>query len=190
MYLAMTLPEQALLTALLRRSRSVVEFGSGGSTFAAAKNVSDWVVSVDSSEEWLGRVRDACLENNTKIVPELISVDIGPLAEWGYPSDLATVDRWPSYHSSVWCDPKTLAADLYFIDGRFRVACFMQALLNGPDDALYAVHDFDSRPHYHVMRDVAREVAIVDDLSIFVKGRGFRRDLAAKFLFDYRLDPA
>ncbi len=190
MNIAMTLAEQALLISLLRRSRSVVEFGSGGSTFAAAKYVSEWVVSVDSSEVWLGHVRDACLANNTRIIPELISVDIGPLAEWGYPVDSETVDRWPNYHSTVWLDPKTLAADLYFIDGRFRVACFMQALLNGPNDALYAVHDFSSRPHYHIVRDIAREVAIADDLSVFVKGRGFRRDLAAKVLADYRLNPA
>ena len=53
----------------------------------------------------------------------------------------------------------------------------MQALLNGPDDALYAVHDFDSRPRCHIIRDVAREVMIETDLSVFVKGRGFRRDL-------------
>jgi hypothetical protein len=62
------------------------------------------------------------------------------------------------------------------VDGRFRVACFMQILLRCDPDALIMVHDFKSRQPYHVVREVAREIAAVEDMSVFLPlGGGFRR---------------
>ena len=48
----------------------------------------------------------------------------------GYPKDEVTKDRWPSYYTDIWNDPILSYADLYMIDGRFRVACFMKILLH------------------------------------------------------------
>jgi hypothetical protein len=52
----------------------------------------------------------------------------------------------------------------------------MQILLHCDVDALIMIHDFSSRKHYHVAREVAREVATVDEISVFQPLRGgFRR---------------
>jgi hypothetical protein len=59
-------------------------------------------------------------------------------------------------------------ADFFLVDGRFRVACFMQALLHAQTGALIAVHDFASRPTYHVIYEVAREVASAENFSVFL----------------------
>jgi len=166
-----------------------VEFGSGASTVLAAELVKDWVIAFDSSQGWLDRVGDVCRERKTRLSPLLHYVDIGELCEWGFPKDEALRDRWPLYHSSMWSDPRLAEADLYLIDGRFRLACFAQTLLHCGDRAFVVFHDYASRPHYHAAATIGQEVARVDDLSIFMRPVGFDRQLARRLIDDHAHDP-
>jgi hypothetical protein len=115
----MSRAELALFTAFLRRSRRYVEFGTGGSTCTASNCVAELIISVDSSREWLNKVYAHC----DGIKPRLVHIDIGETIQWGFPKDDSTRESWPRYHSAVWDDPDSKTADLYLIDGRFRVAC-------------------------------------------------------------------
>jgi hypothetical protein len=166
-----------------------VEFGSGASTVEAAAQVKDWVVAFDSSQSWLDRVAEACRERKTRLTPTLSYVDIGETGEWGFPKGETSRDRWPLYHSSMWEDPRLAEADLYLIDGRFRLACFAQVLLHCGDRAFIAFHDYASRPYYHGAAGVAREVLRVNDLSIFMRPAAFDRKLAQRLITDYGHDP-
>ena len=157
--------EAALFLSFVRNSRNYVEFGAGGSTVVASKHVQSSILSVDSSCDWLDQVRTACASSRTR--PELIFVDIGPTAEWGFPTDPAMKPRWPDYHSAIWKMPHSAAADLYFVDGRFRVACFAQIVLHCNPNAIIGIHDFTSRPKYHCVREIAREIATAGDMSFF-----------------------
>src|SRR3954451_20422082 len=76
--------ELALFQAVLKKSSRYLEFGSGGSTFLASSLVKSWVISIDSSQSWLEKVRDACKSN--RVQPELILADIGPIGDWGKPT--------------------------------------------------------------------------------------------------------
>ncbi|MCB4823450.1 hypothetical protein [Roseicella aerolata] len=169
----MTPAERHLLAALLCRARRYVEFGAGGSTCLAARLVGEAVTSVDSSPEWLARVRAACLDLQLPISPTLVHADIGETGAWGYPADTAGRDRWPDYHARVWSDPEAAQADLYLVDGRFRVACFMQTVLRCRPEARIAIHDFGNRPAYHVVREVAQEIAATGTLSVFLRRPDF-----------------
>jgi hypothetical protein len=173
----------------VRCAERYVEFGSGASTVLAAELVRDWVIAFDSSRSWLDRVAAACRERKTRLTPTLSHVDIGEIGEWGFPKDETSRDRWPLYHSSMWDDPRLAKADLYLIDGRFRVACFVQTLLHCRDHAFIAFHDYASRPHYHVAAAVAREVVRVDDLSIFMRSPNFDGRLAQRLVQDHAHDP-
>jgi hypothetical protein len=166
-----------------------VEFGSGASTVLAAALVADWVIAFDSSRGWLDRVAQACNERKTRLKPTLSHVDIGKVGDWGFPKDEASRDRWPHYHASMWDDPRLAEADLYLIDGRFRTACFAQVLLRCSDRAFIAFHDYASRPYYHGIAAVAREVVRVNDLSIFMRPAGFDRELAQRLIADHAYDP-
>lgn len=161
----MSSDEAALFLSFVRNSRIYVEFGTGGSTVVASRHVQSSILSVDSSREWLDQVRTACAPNQTQ--PELIFVDIGPIGEWGFPTDASTKKRWPDYHSAIWKMPESTAADLYFVDGRFRVACFAQIVLHCNPNAIIGIHDFTSRPKYHCIREIAREIATAGDISFF-----------------------
>jgi hypothetical protein len=140
-----------------------------------------------------GKKAGRCLfrtQGDGLIRPTLVHVDIGPTIEWGQPSDSGTRNRWPNYHDSIWTRSESSDADVYMIDGRFRVACFMQVLLHSRRDALIMIHDFDFRNEYHVVREVAREIAVAGSLSLFVR-RGDRNETHIReILAAHEYDPA
>jgi hypothetical protein len=165
----MTERELELFRSFVRHARNYVEFGAGGSTCVAAPLVSKSIISVDSSEEWLQKVAEICAAEPAWIQPTLLFVDIGPLGAWGAPADSSARDRWPSYHEKVWDIPGAPEADLYMVDGRFRIACFMQSLLHARAGSLITMHDFTLRPDYAVVAEVADQIASVDTLAVFRK---------------------
>jgi hypothetical protein len=90
----------------------------------------------------------------------------------------------------IWLNPEASRADLYLVDGRFRVACFMQIILHAHPDALIAIHDFANRPQYHVIYDVAREIAVRENLSVFVRRPDCNPIRALAILNKHALIPA
>ena len=159
--------ECTLFKSVARCANRYTEFGSGGSTFLAAALVKGSIISVDSSAEWLAKVREACEQEVGYIRPTLVHADIGPTTNWGAPLDSSARDRWVTYHRDIWATPESAEADVYMIDGRFRVACFMQILLRGRRNSLIMFHDYSFRDRYHVVTEVGQEIAAVESLSVF-----------------------
>ena len=181
--------EMLLLRALLTCTDHYLEFGSGGSTCLAASLAQKSVTSVDSSREWLDSVGEFCAQHSEFIQPRLIYVDIGPIGKWGVPTDKKTKPQWSDYHSKVWEVEGCNKADLFMVDGRFRVACFLQTLLHCQPDALIAFHDFSSRPKYHLVREFAREVARDNDLSVFQRHRDWNEEGVRAALLAHASNP-
>jgi len=171
-----------LFKSIVSNSNRYFEFGSGGSTYTACSLVKESVLSVDSSIDWHHQVREKCLEERVAIKPTLVHIDIGALGDWGYPKDDAAREKWPSYYTDIWNDAVSSDADLYMVDGRFRVACFMQILLHCESDSLIMFHDYTSRKPYHVVAEVAREVASAEDLTVFLPRRTRSRRRVAEIL--------
>ncbi len=189
MQVTMTPDEWRMFSGFVRCAQRYVEFGSGASTVLAAALARESVIAFDSSREWLDRVAQTCRERKTRLAPELSLLDIGEIEDWGFPKSEAARDSWPAYHSSMWGDPQVSKGDFYLIDGRFRVACFTQVLLHAEAAALVAFHDYASRPHYHRVAAIAREVARVNDLSVFIRRTDFDRKAALYLLEDHAYDP-
>jgi hypothetical protein len=181
--------ESKLFECFLKSADRYLEFGSGGSTCLAANSVAQSVTAIDSSSEWLNRVATYCSDNETNLKPTLILADIGPTGDGGWPTDRSTRETWPLYHGAIWKDQNSANNDLYLVDGRFRIACFMQIILHAESDAVIIIHDFRSREHYHVVREVAREVVSVEDLSVFIPMQGRIRKRAREILLAHEFDP-
>ena len=178
--------ELELFVSFLSKSSRYVEFGSGGSTVLASTTVKEAIISVESSMAWIQKVTEACQANAVR--PQMVYADIGPTGVVGYPIDQRTRHRWPGYHSSLWSIPGSREGDLYLVDGRFRVACFAQVILNCPQDVIIGVHDFASRAHYHSVKMLAREIATMEDISFFQPNPG--AGVVAKRLLDFhKFDP-
>ncbi len=183
----MTARERDLFLAFARRSLRYLEFGTGGSTLLAVDAVQAWVISVGSSQAWLESVRVACPDAGDKL--RLMHVDIGPVRDWGYPVGQEARARWPRYHGAVWDMPDSREADLCFIDGRFRVACFAQAVLQCGPGVLIGIHDFAMRDQYRVIHEIGREIAVADELAFFLPRPG-TRDRAAEILAERQYETA
>ena len=186
---AMTTSEISLLTAFLTCSQDYVEFGAGGSSALAATVVARSILSIDSSRAWLDRVAAACA-SGVRTVPEPVPIDIGPIRDLGYPDGAAHRHLWANYHTGVWSDARLGNADLYLVDGRFRVACCLQTLLRCPASAIVLIHDFANRPEYHAILRFVRPLARSENLSAFQRDPSARPaemyQCAAEFAFDPR----
>jgi hypothetical protein len=174
--------EEALFVEFLRRVDSYVEFGCGGSTVLASSVMEGTILALDSSKEWVDQVAAACAKQPHRPQPQIMHVDIGPTGDWGRPIDDRFRDRWPLYATSIWQIAGAADADLYLVDGRFRVSCFMETLLRCRPDAVILIHDFAPRPAYHVVREFAREIATRSSLSAFMRRADFERDKAIRLI--------
>lgn len=142
----MTPEERALLRDWSAPCSHIVEFGCGGSTLLFLEATSAIIDSVDNNKDWVERIgteppsAEAIRSGRLK----LCLVDTGPVGKWGFPTDDATRPLWQNYPCAVWDGLRPPAVDLVFVDGRFRIACTVRALLQ-PQPAMIAFHDFWTR---------------------------------------------
>ncbi|MDQ0512187.1 hypothetical protein [Ancylobacter amanitiformis] len=162
----MTACERALFENCLGRAGSYMEFGAGGSTLLADRLVKGPVYCVESDPAWIEKMR--ALSSGTDYERRFIFADIGPTGRWGRPLKAPGEVDYRNYHEHIWNEIGR-SFDLYLIDGRFRVACFCQALLRAGPEARLMVHDYRSRPHYHALETVAAAVSEVEDLTVFAR---------------------
>ena len=166
----MTAGEAALYRDVLQGRQGLFEFGCGGSTLLAVRQGVPRIVSVDSDPAWLDRLREhpllAAQEQAGGL--GLIHADIGPVGRWGRPADPTPRPQWRRYWSAL--DEQTAAGvDLVLVDGRFRVACALNALLLLPQGTCVVVHDYLVRPKYQVVERFAQAVARLDSMAVLVR---------------------
>ena len=157
--------EIELFTSFLVSSTSYFEFGMGGSTCLAAQIVKKNVYGVDSDLNWIAKVKGEI--EHAAVTPTLIHVDIGPTGGWGTPL-LKNSKLFDDYSLSI---TKTGIRDfdLCLVDGRFRVACFLQALKYLNTDSIIGIHDYRVRPHYHIVEEFARPICECQQLTFFAR---------------------
>jgi len=137
--------DKRLLTDLYLRSSSVFEWGVGESTTLAANAGVRRYTGVDGSQEWLGIVQPAIPRHF-----RLVWADIGDIGEYSYPIDEESRAKWPAYSRHA-LESESEGFDVYFVDGRFRVACVAQALMHAsqhgrdPTKFVVVVHDYVTR---------------------------------------------
>jgi hypothetical protein len=190
----MTDAELALLRAVGARRRFVVEFGAGGSTADWLMGPVDRVVSVESDAAWVAGLRehpdlvDAVASGRLA----LLHADVGPTGAWGTPEGRDHMEHWPGYWSRVWESPEVVDAvapvDLVFVDGRFRVACALNAALHIGRGAVVVVHDFWKRPFYHAVLEHLDVVATAEELVVLQHRPGFDPAGVVDDLARYALD--
>lgn len=145
----MSAKETALFESYLKKSERYFEFGSGGSTKLAVRNNIE-VHGVESDKFWVDT-----LKQETGPQCKVDYVDIGPTKEWGYPVDNSHREKFPRYSQAIMQHDK--AFDLILVDGRFRVACTLNAIKQTlekrekRDETVIFIHDFWNRHDYHVV---------------------------------------
>ncbi len=189
---AMTQAEIELFRQIFIGKKSAVEYGCGGSTALALELGVQEIWSIDSNLDWLDKIRQhpstapAVLANKLN----LLHIDLGPTAKWGFPADKSKVGNWPLYAAKVWGDlgEKSQDIDIVLVDGRFRVACVLAALVFARPDALIVVHDF-TRDSYQAVHEFCTVAALCDSLALLVRRPGLSAPRLVARLLEYSVDP-
>lgn len=166
-----TLPvaETKLLIEEYSKAKTILEYGSGGSTLLAAADPHKTVISVESDLNWTQNLRNAILGECPETSSAFIHyVNIGPTKEWGYP---VNDNAWQQYHKyplDVWDQPFFKDPDIILIDGRFRLACFATAMLRVTKPTIILYDDYVDRPEYHVVESLIKPTRIAGRMAQFV----------------------
>jgi len=178
--------ELVLFKSLLRQANHVLEYGCGGSTALAASYRDLRLFGVESDPVWLRKVEahPALKSASATGRVSLNYVNIGPTKKWGKPLNENCRHNWPLYSSLPWSTQSDY--DLIFVDGRFRVACILNAVLKAHRDALIMVHDFWNRPHYHVVLPFLDLKKSSGTLGVFQRRHHIDKDCVESLIEEYK----
>ncbi len=148
----LTLPEAeaALLRAHYAAADTILEYGSGGSTVVAAE-LGKTVFSVESDAGWSDMMAGYFAANPPKGRVHLHPVDIGPTGKWGMPANENGWRKYRNYPVSVWDRDDFVQPDLILIDGRFRAACLVTAMIRTARPVTVLFDDYTDRKVYHTV---------------------------------------
>lgn len=185
--------EISLFTQYALKSKTYIEFGCGGSTFLLCYLTQAQIFSVESNPAFINElsqnslIQNALAHNRLRFYP----INIGEVKKWGFPKDESHRQNFPLYSQSIFVslDSAQLSQiDTIFIDGRFRVACALNAILYCPQ-SLIIIHDFFNRPHYHILLDFLECIDSANNLGIFQAKPTLNKQAIIKLLQDYQFDP-
>ncbi len=184
--IALTDIEKEFFLNKLTGANNYLEFGSGGSTFLSLLQ-SDvrTITSVESDDNWLNLLKE------WKVISENLGekiffkyINIGKVGAWGKPIDDSGKDNYPNYSKQIFEEKNNY--DVVFIDGRFRVACALQTILNCKKDIKILMHDYSIRPYYHCILDFLDIVDIVGTMCLFKVKDNIKTEDVQKMWEEYK----
>lgn len=174
----------------LGQAKTYLEYGMGGTTVRAAEvGVAD-IVSIESDPVWFDLVRHQ-LGKSGLDRKHLIRADIGVTGEWGFPTGDEGWRNYARYVLDPWiiCQEQRLKPDLVLIDGRFRLACSLAALLHAQTGACILFDDYADRPYYRSLESFVRCQCMVDGMAEFIVPADLQRDEIWRVLVKATADP-
>jgi len=165
----LTLPEEeaSFLEHWYRRSRVILEYGSGGSTQLAAQLAGKLVFSVESDRDWARKLQAEIDAEGAASSVILYPVSIGETGKWGRPVGSKNWNRFHRYPLAIWDEPFFRHPDLVLIDGRFRPACFAAVCMKITTPVTVLFDDYVERQKYHVVERISEPVEIVGRMARF-----------------------
>ncbi len=156
--------------------RVYAEYGCGKSTIWMARNTQAEILSIDTSAEWVDKVR--ALTADARSLPGLAMIDLGDIGDWGWPLTYARREYFARYAHFPWLNAE-VRPDVVLIDGRFRVACFLASLLHARAGTQILFDDYVGRPQYHVVEEFCRPTERCGRQALFIVPSDFDRRLVA-----------
>ena len=154
----------------------ILEYGTGGSTLLALESHQKNIVyACETDLAWLAKLMLHVSEKKLQSRLFPLHIDIGPTGEWGVPvfnSQQFSGKRMQSF-LNVAIQPWRLMRnhevnpDILFIDGRWRKACFLSALLYCKSPMLVLWDDYADRPGYHVFDEIIQPVEMVGRAALY-----------------------
>ena len=150
------------------------EYGVGLSTKWILRETDAIAHSVDTDLGWVTLVQLEC--DNTKRLNAQFC-DVGPVQDWGWPTDYAKRNNFSTYTRAWWADG--VRPDLVLVDGRFRVCCFLTSLKYAEPSTKIIFDDYFNRPQYHLVEEYLKPVEKCNRQALFIKPSDTDLDMAA-----------
>lgn len=183
--------EQRFLIYNLQQSKHYLEFGAGGSTFLALLHSDVDIVSVENELDWINYLRKwKYIQKNEKITKRLkfYYADTGETKGWGRPENYERDKKlFPNYSANVFKEFDN-NYDLVLIDGRYRVACTLQTILNTDENVKILIHDYTYRPEYHVLEEFLDIDKTVDTMVRFKKKKNIDKKAVMKMYDKFKYE--
>lgn len=169
----------------LSKCSNYLEYGSGGSTVLASQYNLNSIISVDSDKLWADKVESKI--NRSKKFISINYCDIGPVRDWGIPTDLSGWKNYWKYTVLPWkvSIDRNIHPDLVLIDGRFRVSSFIYSWLNADEGTIILFDDYTTRPEYHILEKIFSPVATHGIMAEFSVTSKFDHRSAVYYLLEY-----
>ncbi|MCX7560664.1 hypothetical protein OS190_13885 [Sulfitobacter sp. F26204] len=165
--LTFTREVEAFVRSHYEKAKVILEYGSGGSTVMASEMPDKTIFSVESSRVWTKMMKRWFDEAQPVSMPDMRHVNIGPTGKWGTPIDSRAYQRYSLYPLSVWDSPEFKHPDVILVDGRFRVACALTAMLRCTKKTTLLFDDYEGRKGYHVLEDYLEKEEVVGKMARF-----------------------
>lgn len=169
--------------------KTVLEFGTGGSSFLFSK-MDKVVYSFDTDENYIRDLQNHdMMKSRLNIKHFFFHCDVGKVAEWGIPLKPTEYNFFSSVGKHLFgIDLSQI--DLFFIDGRYRVESALSVLVNSKDNSRFIIHDFSNREHYHELFNYFDIIESVDTLVVLKKKTEINlinlQEALVKYQQDYR----
>jgi hypothetical protein len=148
----MPLTEREYLETLYRNASSILEFGTGGSTLFAIES-SKKIVAIESDKKFYNYLTQYVDNTYPACDAKITLAKTGVTGRYGmplfHPLTLDVSAKGMSYVLSGYSQYITSIPDLIFVDGRWRTACCLYALLRGwRDSTAIFLDDYDDDRSY------------------------------------------
>jgi len=173
--------DDELFRRIVSESQNYAEYGVGLSTVYVLNETQSFVRAVDTSAAWIQSI-----VSTLGAPPRLdaVLVDLGPVGDWGRPVDYRERGRIGEYLEGPFVSG--FRPDCVLIDGRFRVACFLTALLRCDAGTNVIFDDYTNRLRYHVVEEVCSPLETFGRQALFVVPGEFDRDAARRLIEEFR----
>lgn len=183
----LSIDERELLIKYFKDSKNYLEFGPGGSTFAALLNSNCRITAIESDQDWIDYLRTyKFISDNENNRLNFIYVDIGKIKNIGKPLNDEKKENYPNYSTGIYNNIEAEDFDLALVDGRFRVACVLGIILNCKHDIKIMIHDYPEREYYHEIEEFLDVVETSDTLYVFKIKNDIDRNRVAEFYEKYK----
>ena len=183
--------ELNLLKKQMQESTNYLEFGAGRSTKMAANllNIKK-IDTVESDKDFVTNNLLDDLDVTQALNEDRLTfhyIDLGPCEKWSYPIDYSKKHLWPNYSLGIFNKKRNY--DLVLVDGRFRVSCILNSIINTPDDCKIIAHDFWNRPYYFAALEFLEILEKADTLGLFAKKTNYNKLKIQELIATYQYIP-
>jgi len=93
-------------------------------------------------------------------------IDVGPVTHWGKPADYSKRHAFRTYVGALW--GREPSPDVVLIDGRFRLACWFETMLNARPGTHVIFDDYVRRPGFRLVEEYLEPARMDARQALFV----------------------